>query len=101
MEDGWWKMWMANNRENGMMRDEIMRWCERADGKRQMWEVNFKLRIKDENDEIQDLPTGREIIKDNDDEIFDNKPDENEDDKENKTQISFTKDVLPFVIPQK
>jgi hypothetical protein len=54
--------------------------------------VNLKLYLKNEDDEIQDLPSGREKVKN------DSKKNEDEDEKE-ETQISFTKDVLPYVIP--
>ena len=62
--------------------------------------VSLELKLKDEDDELQDLPTGKEKVKnDNDNEQYDNESsDENEKVKE-ETQISFTKDVLPYVIP--
>jgi len=60
--------------------------------------VILKLKLKDEDDEIQDLPTGKEKIKNNsDNEQTDNKSSDEEEKEE--TQISFTKDVLPYVIP--
>lgn len=60
--------------------------------------VSLELKLKDEDDEIQDLPTGKEKVKnDSDNEISDNEsPDEKE---KEETQISFTKDVLPYIIP--
>ena len=60
--------------------------------------VNLELKLKDEDDEIQDLPTGKEKVKnDSDNEHSDNESSDEEEKKE--TQISFTKDVLPYVIP--
>ena len=60
--------------------------------------VSLELKLKDENDVIQDLPTGKEKIKnDSDNEQSDNKSSDEEEKEE--TQISFTKDVLPYVIP--
>jgi hypothetical protein len=61
--------------------------------------VSLELMLKDEDDEIQDLPTGKEKVKndcDNDNEQSDNESSEEE---KEETQISFTKDVLPYVIP--
>jgi len=60
--------------------------------------IGLDVVVKDEDDEIQELPNGKEKVK-NDSENNDN---ENEDDEslyEKETQISFTKDVLPYVIP--
>lgn len=60
--------------------------------------VGLDVIVKDENDEIQDLPSGKEKVK-NDSET-NNYNDESSDEIEKKeTQISFTKDVLPYVIP--
>ena len=60
--------------------------------------INLELKFKDEDDEIQKLPTGKEKIKNeiSDDETYDNEKDEEEN---KEIQISFTKDVLPYVIP--
>lgn len=60
--------------------------------------VSLELKLKDEGDEIQDLPTGKEKVKnESDNEQSDN---ESSDEEENEpTQISFTKDVLPYIIP--
>lgn len=59
--------------------------------------ISLQLKLKDEYDEIQDLPTGKERIKNNyDDEQSYN---ESSDEEEKETHISFTKDVLPYVIP--
>jgi hypothetical protein len=59
--------------------------------------VSLELKLKDEDDEIQDLPTGKEKVKnDSDNEHSDN---ESSDEEKEETQISFTKDVLPYVIP--
>ncbi len=62
--------------------------------------INVELKLKDEDDEIQDLPTGKEKVK-NDSDNEENDNNDNLDDKEEikETQISFTKDVLPYVIP--
>jgi len=49
------------------------------------------------NDETQDLPTGREKVKVKNDNISESN--ENSDDENKEIQISFTKDVLPYVIP--
>jgi hypothetical protein len=60
--------------------------------------VNLKVRLKDESDPLQDLPSGRERVKDD----TNNKNDQDKvgsDDKKEEIQVSFTKDVLPFVIP--
>lgn len=60
--------------------------------------VSLELKLKDEDDEIQDLPTGKEKVKnDSDNEHSDNESSDEEEKEE--TQISFTKDVLPYVIP--
>jgi hypothetical protein len=65
--------------------------------------VSLELKLKDEDDEIQYLPTGKEKVKNNsDNEQSDNESsneEEEEEKKEKETQISFTKDVLPYVIP--
>jgi hypothetical protein len=57
----------------------------------------LKLRLKEEDDKIQNLPTGKEKIKEDE-----NKSELQKDleklEKEEK-QISFTKEVLPFIIP--
>lgn len=57
--------------------------------------------LKDEDDEIQDLPTGKEKVKNDSDSESDEQSDNDEssDEEKEETQISFTKDVLPFVIP--
>lgn len=60
--------------------------------------VSLELKLKDEDDEIQDLPTGKEKVKnDSDSESVEHSDNESSDEEE--TQISFTKDVLPYVIP--
>jgi hypothetical protein len=58
--------------------------------------ISLDVIVKDENDEIQQLPTGKEKIK-NDSDNNDNNNDNNIEQKE--IQISFTKDVLPYIIP--
>jgi len=60
--------------------------------------IGVELKLKDEDDEIQKFPTGKEKIKnDSENELSDN--DKKISDEEKEKQISFTKDVLPFVIP--
>lgn len=60
--------------------------------------INVKVELKDKKDDIQELPTGKEKIKDSDyeEEVND---DLVEEEKEEDIHISFTKDVLPYVIP--
>jgi hypothetical protein len=55
------------------------------------------IEFKDETDDLQELPSGKEIVKD-DGENLESKDDVVEANKE-EIKISFTKDVLPFVIP--
>ncbi len=57
--------------------------------------VGAKMVFKDEDDEVQELPKGREKVIDSDNEH--NNTDDVVNDKE--IQISFTKDVLPYIIP--
>ena len=54
--------------------------------------VNYKIEIKDEDDELQELPSGKEKIRDDSD-VDEEKPEKKD------ILISFTKDVLPYVIP--
>lgn len=62
--------------------------------------VGLDIIVKDEDDEIQDLPTGKEKVKNDSDSESDKQSDNESSDEENEsTQISFTKDVLPYVIP--
>jgi hypothetical protein len=58
--------------------------------------VNIILKLKDDDDEIQDFPTGKEKVKSDDNAKSDN---ESSSDKKDEIQISFTKDVLPYIIP--
>jgi hypothetical protein len=63
--------------------------------------IGLDVILKDEDDEIQKLPTGKEKVK-NDSDTEDSKRsdnDENSEEEQIETQISFTKDVLPYVIP--
>ena len=63
--------------------------------------VSFELILKDEDDEKQYLPTGKEKIKsdnETDNESIENDSTDNEEENV-ETHISFTKDVLPYVIP--
>ena len=65
--------------------------------------VSLELKLKDEDNEIQDLPTGKEKVKNDIDsesnEQSDNESIDDENEEKEETQISFTKDVLPYVIP--
>lgn len=54
--------------------------------------IDSIIELKDEDDELQELPSGKEKIKDSPSESKDEK-------KEKEIKISFTKDVLPYVIP--
>jgi hypothetical protein len=62
--------------------------------------VNTTIEIKDEEDELQELPSGKEKVIDDSDksEKFDSDDEEEKSDKE-EYKISFTKDVLPYIIP--
>ena len=57
---------------------------------------NVKIKFKDENDVLQILPNGKEVICENNNNDND---DDNDNDNDNEIQISFTKDVLPYIIP--
>jgi len=63
--------------------------------------VNSIVEFKNENDELQKLPSGKEIIKDNSPQDDKEKEEEKDDEKGEvkEIQISFTKDVLPYIIP--
>jgi len=61
--------------------------------------VSLELKLKDEDDEIQKLPTGKEKIKNDSDSESIEDSDEEEEKEDEETQISFTKDVLQYVIP--
>ena len=52
--------------------------------------LNIEIKIKNEEDELQPLPSGKEIIKENNN---------NNTEEEEIITISFTKDVLPYIIP--
>jgi len=60
--------------------------------------VDSTVEFKDDDDELQVLPSGKEKNKDSDSNIS-NESDELEEKKEEEIKISFTKDVLPYVIP--
>ena len=64
--------------------------------------VNTIIEIKDEDDELQELPSGKEKVRDdsveNNTEKSENGDEEEKPEKE-EIKISFTKDVLPYVIP--
>jgi hypothetical protein len=57
--------------------------------------IDSTVEFKNEDDELQKLPSGKEIIKDNVSVSDDNSLQ----DKDVQIKISFTKDVLPYVIP--
>ena len=62
--------------------------------------VNLQLKFKDDEDDPQILPSGKNIIKDDDD--TDDSSDQTSTLSENDNKeinISFTKDVLPYIIP--
>ena len=61
--------------------------------------VDSMVELKDENDELQELPSGKEKIKDSASKCDDNSSEDDEEKKEEEIKISFTKDVLPYVIP--
>ena len=62
--------------------------------------VNTTIVIKDENDELQELPSGKEKVKDDSDKSEKSvSGDEEEKPEKEEIKISFTKDVLPSVIP--
>ena len=58
--------------------------------------VSLKLKLKDEDDELQDLTSGKEKLNNSDNEKSDN---ESLGKEKKEIQISFTKDVLPYIIP--
>lgn len=64
--------------------------------------INIELALKDEGDEIQELPYGKEHIKNEDNLIDCDGKDQNEEldeEQDDEIKISFTKDVLPYIIP--
>jgi hypothetical protein len=67
--------------------------------------INIQLKFKDNDDDIQILPSGKNIIKDDDDTdnsiITENNSTQSDNDNNdnNEINISFTKDVLPYIIP--
>ena len=62
--------------------------------------VNTTIILKDENDESQELPSGKEKVKDDSDKSEKSESgDEEEKPEKAEIKISFTKDVLPYVIP--
>jgi hypothetical protein len=69
--------------------------------------VSLEVVMKDEGEEIQELPDGKERIEAGSGENRDvnnaddaeNKADSDEDEEAQETKISFTKDVLPYIIP--
>jgi hypothetical protein len=62
--------------------------------------VNTTVEIKDEEDELQELPSGKENVNDDSDKTEKTEGgDEEEKTEKDEIKISFTKDVLPYVIP--
>jgi SAM-dependent methyltransferase len=61
--------------------------------------VNLQLRLKDEYDEIQDLPSGKEKVKNDSDSESIEQYNTEKSNEEKEIQISFTKDVLQYIIP--
>jgi hypothetical protein len=62
--------------------------------------VNTTIEIKDEDDELQQLPSGKEKVRDDSDKSDKSESgDEEEKPEKEEIKISFTKDVLPYVIP--
>ena len=61
--------------------------------------VNTTIVIKDENDELQQLPSGKEKVKDDSDKSEKSESGDEEKPEKEEIKISFTKDVLPYVIP--
>jgi hypothetical protein len=62
--------------------------------------VNTTILIKDENDELQELPSGKEKVKDDSDKSKNSESgDDEEKPEKEEIKITFTKDVLPYVIP--
>ena len=67
--------------------------------------VNVEIVLKDSEDEIQDLPKGEEKVReiaDKNDQTEDNQTESNQtesSEREKEIHISFTKDVLPCIIP--
>uniref|UniRef100_A0A6C0H8F7 Helicase ATP-binding domain-containing protein n=1 Tax=viral metagenome TaxID=1070528 RepID=A0A6C0H8F7_9ZZZZ len=61
-------------------------------------EVDSIIELKYENEELQELSSSKEKIKDSS-ENDDNSSQDNDEEKKEEIKISFTKDVLPYVIP--
>lgn len=62
--------------------------------------VNTTIEIKDEENELQELPSGKEKVRDDSDKSEKSESgDEEEKPEKEDIKISFTKDVLPYVIP--
>lgn len=62
--------------------------------------VNTTIEIKDEDDELQEVPSGKEKVRDDSDKSEKSESgDEEEKSEKEEIKISFTIDVLPYVIP--
>jgi site-specific DNA-methyltransferase (adenine-specific) len=61
--------------------------------------VNSTIELKNEDDKLQELPSGKEKIIDSDSKSDNNYTEYDEEKKEETIKISFTKDVLPYIIP--
>ena len=61
--------------------------------------VSLELKLKDDDDELQDLPSGKERLTNDNVSDSDERSDNESLEEKKELQISFTKDVLPYVIP--
>ena len=64
--------------------------------------VNVEIVLKDSEDENQELPRGEERVREiieKEDKIGDKQTEENQTEESKEIHISFTKDVLPYIIP--
>ena len=61
--------------------------------------VDTKVEVKDSDDESQELPDGKERVKEEEDTENDDSDNSDKEDEKEEPKISFQKDVLPYVIP--
>ena len=64
--------------------------------------IDTEIEVKDEDDEKQELPDGKDKIKDSSDsenDVDNEHNSESEEEYKEEEKISFTKDVLPFIVP--
>jgi len=59
--------------------------------------INVKIKFDEESDQV--LPTGKEIVKDGDGYENTSENEENDEEDTQNANISFTKDILPFILP--